>query len=154
VDVDARRLGRFLFALCLVALAILVVFFSVVGAHHNDQINRLRHDGVPVTVTVSTCQGLLGGSGSNAAGYSCRGAFTVSGHRYNEAIPGNSFYAPGTTLRSVTVPGDPALLSPARSVAAEHASWKVFILPGVLLVVLLLLLGVLLARRRRARAVD
>jgi hypothetical protein len=90
----------------------------------------------------------MGGSGSNAIGYSCRGSFTLAGHRYNEAIPGTTARTLGSRFRAVAVPGDPALLSPVGTVAAEHASAKVFILPAILLAVLALLIGGLVLRRR------
>jgi hypothetical protein len=149
VDVDARRLGRVFLAIFLAGLAVVVVVLVVAGVHKNAQINRLRQHGVVVQVTVSGCEGLLGGSGSNAAGYSCRGTFTLSGHHYNESLPGSTFHAPGAMIREVTVPGDPALLSPVHTVATERTSWDVFILPAILLVVLLLLLGYLVLQRRR-----
>jgi MYXO-CTERM domain-containing protein len=149
VDVDARRLVRVLLAILLVGLAALTVFLVVVGLHHNSQINRLRQHGVTVQVTVSGCEGLLGGSGSNAAGYSCRGTFTLSGHTYNESLPGSTLHHPGAIIREVTVPGDPALLSTVHSVATDHTSAGVFIVPAILLVVLLLLVGFLVLRRRR-----
>ena len=131
----------------------LVVLF-VVGAHKNTQINLLRQHGVAVEVTVSGCLGLLGGSGSNAAGYTCRGTFTIDGHRYSEAIPGNTLYPPGARIRAVAVPGDPPLLSTVRAVESGHASWRVFILPTLLLVVLALLGGALVLRRRRVHRVS
>lgn len=146
-EVDVRRLVRLAVVVCLVALAVVVVLLCVAGARRNAQITNLHRHGVPVEITVSGCLGLLGGSGSNAAGYTCRGTFTVDGRRYNEAIPGNTLYAPGTTVRVVTVPGDPGLISTARSLATEHPSGKVFILPAVLLAVLLA--GLLLALRFR-----
>jgi hypothetical protein len=149
VDVDVRRVGRVVVGLSLVTLAALVIIFSIAGANNNNQINRLHHDGVPVAVTVTKCLGLIGGSGSNGAGYSCDGVFTLDGHRYTEAIPGSGFHAPRSSLRAVVVPGDPALLSPVSILATQHASGRVFILPGVLLVVLLLLVGTILYRRRR-----
>jgi hypothetical protein len=151
VDVDVRRVGRVFVALCLVALAVLAVVLFVVGVHKNSQINRLRQHGVAVQVTVSGCLGLLGGSGSNAAGYACRGTFTLGGHRYNESIPGNSLRRPGSKVRAVAVSGDPPLLSTARAVATERASANVFIVPTILLVVLVLLLGVLVLRQRKRR---
>jgi len=154
VEVDARRVGGVIVALCLVALAVLVVVLFVAGAHRNAQVNRLHQHGVTVDVTVSGCIGLVGGSGSNAAGYSCRGSFTLMGHRYNEAIPGSTFRASGTTFKAVTVPGDPALLSPVHAVSTEHSSASVFILPSVLLVILLLLVGALVLRRRHRGASD
>ena len=87
--------------------------------------------------------------GSNAAGYSCRGTFSLGGHRYNEPIPGNTDHPPGTVLRAVTVPGDPALVRTRRDLAGEQTSAKVFVFPTVLLIVLLLLVGLLLFRRRQ-----
>ena len=107
VDVDVRRAGRVLVGAVLGALAVLAVVLFVAGAQKNAQITSLRSHGVPVTVTVTGCTGLLGGSGSNAAGYACRGTFSVAGHRYDEAIPGDTLYPPGTPLAAVTVPGDP-----------------------------------------------
>ncbi len=152
MDPDIRRVGRVVAVLCLVALAGLAVALFAAGAHQNQQDNRLHRDGVTVDLRVSGCTGQLGGSGSNAAGYSCRGSFTLGGHRYDEAIPGSSFHTPGSTLRVVTVPGDPALVSPVGVLAGEHASWRVFLLPAGLLVVLLLLVGAIVLRRRRRAA--
>jgi len=152
VDVDVRVAGRVVIGLCVVGLGVLVAALFVAGAHKNAQITNLRRHGVPVNVTVSRCLGLLGGSGSNAAGYACTGTFTLEGHRYSEAIPGDSIRAPGSTVRAVAVPGSPPLLSTAHEVAIEHASFGVFVVPTILLVVLVLLMGVLILRRRRKRA--
>jgi hypothetical protein len=149
VNADARRVGIVVVALCLVALAAVTVGLFVAGASKNSQITSLRSHGVPVEVTVTKCLGLLGGSGSNGAGYACRGTFTVDGHRYNEAIPGDTFLPPGAAVHGVIVPGNPPLFSTAGAVATERASWKVFILPTVLLIVLLLLVGIILAVGRR-----
>jgi hypothetical protein len=148
VDIDARLVGRALIGLCLVALAVLVVIFTVAGVHKNSQINSLRDHGVPVEITVTKCLGLLGGSGSNAAGYSCTGSFTLDGRIYSENIPGTDYHDPHSSLRAIVVPGDPALLSTPGILATEHASAGVFIVPGVLLVVLLLLVAVIAVRRR------
>src|ERR1700728_100893 len=147
VEVDGRRVARVLVGACLVALAVVVVVLFVAGFQKNAQINRLRQHGIPVKVTVSGCRGLMGGSGSNLVGYSCTGTFTVDGHRYSEAIPGNTLYGSGATLRGITVPGDPGLLTAASVLATEHSSWRVFIVPTILLVVLALLVGVVVHRR-------
>jgi len=154
VDVDVRRASRVAVAFCLVSLGALAIAFFVVGANKNAQINELRQHGVPVEVTVSRCLGLLAGSGSNDAGYACRGTYMVAGHRYDEAIPGDIFRAPGAKVRGVAARNDPQLLSTASDVESEHASWRVFILPTILLVALMLLLGVLALRSRSARAVP
>jgi hypothetical protein len=150
VDVDRRRVGRVIGGLCLVALAFAVVILFVAGFQKNTQITRLRQRGVPVEVTVTGCLGLMGGSGSNLVGYQCSGTLTVEGHRYNEAIPGSTFRSPGSTLRAVTVPGDPALLSTTGALATEHASWRVFVLPTILLLILaFFVVAMTLTRRHR-----
>ena len=69
MSVDGRRVGQVALGIVLATLAILAIVFTVVGVHTNQQDDRLHNDGVPVTFTVTGCMGLLGGSGSNAAGY-------------------------------------------------------------------------------------
>jgi hypothetical protein len=152
VSVDGRRVGQVVLGLILATLAILAIVFTVAGVHTNQQDDRLHNDGVPVTFTVTGCMGLLGGSGSNAAGYSCRGTYTLDGHSYSEQLPGDSFHRPGSDVAAVAVPGDAALVSPASMVATEHSSASVFVLPAVLGVVFLLLGALLLVLRHRRHA--
>jgi len=151
VEIDGRRVGRVLIGLVLVTLAVLVIVFTLVGVHQNQQADRLHDDGVPVTFTVSGCLGLLGGSGSNAAGYSCHGSYTLDGHRYDERLPGNDFHRPGSTVPAIAVSGDPALVSPTAMVKTEHSSAGVFVVPLVLLVILVVVVALVLVLRRRAQ---
>lgn len=116
-----------------VAVVTTAVFLVVAGVHRNDQIAGLRHDGVAVEVTVSGCQGLLGGSGTNPVGYACSGTFTLDGHHYRAGIPGDSLLAPGTRLRMLTIGGDPGPLTTPAALSAEQPSAKVFVLPALLL---------------------
>jgi hypothetical protein len=147
-SVDPRRAAQIVVGLILATLAVLGVVFIVVGTDKNDQINELKSRGVPVTYVVSKCLGLLGGSGSNAAGYACQGSYLVDGRRYFENLPGSSYHAPGDRVAAVSVPSDPTLLSTPAIVASDRASWNVFILPIVLLGAFVLLLCVVLLRRR------
>ena len=145
-----RKVGQVAVGFCLVALAVLIVVFTVAGVHKNSQISGLRNDGVPVTVTVTTCYGLMGGSGSNAAGYSCSGSFTIHGSRYTESLPGTAFHRIGSTVAATVVPNDPALVSPNSILKSEHTSLNVYLLPLILFVVLVLLVAlIVLVRRRR-----
>lgn len=150
-DVDPKALARFAVLLLVVVLAVLVVVLYAAGARKNAQVTKLRDHGVPVVVTVTQCRGELGGSGSNDAGFVCRGAYRLDGRRYVESIPGNTRYDPGTTIKAVAVPDDPQLVAPATTVAGEHPSATVYVLPSVLLVALLATCGVVLWRWRRRR---
>ncbi len=150
VQIDGRRVAAVVLGIVLVTLAVLAVAFTVVGYNKNRQIDELRNHGVAVPVTVTTCQGLLGGSGSNGAGYSCRGTYRLDGNRYNEQLPGTTLHAPGTVVHALAVPGDPALVSPVSVVDAEHSSASVYIVPAVFLVLFLAILTVVLLRRRRS----
>ena len=154
VQVDARRVGQVVIAIVLATLAVLAIVFTVVGVHTNQQDDRLHRDGVPVTFTVAGCLGLLGGSGSNAAGYSCHGSYTLDGRRFSEQLPGDSFHRPGSTVAAIAVPGDPALVSPASIVATEHSSAGVFVLPAILAGILLLLVALLLVLRHRRQPAE
>jgi uncharacterized membrane protein len=151
VSVDGRRVGQVVVGLVLATLAVLGIVFIVVGVNKNNQINELKDHGVPVTYVVSKCLGLLGGSGSNAAGYSCQGSYTIDGRRFFEDLPGSSHYAPGARVNAISVLADPSLLSTPAIVNSERASASVFILPAVLLSACALLVLALLLRRRQRR---
>jgi hypothetical protein len=123
----------------------------VAGADKNAQISELREHGVRVAVTVSSCRGLLGGSGSNAAGDACQGTYRFGGQRYQEAIPGNVRRTPGTSLAGIVAPNDPRLLSTPDQVRTEHASWRVFIAPGALALAFLATVALIALRWRAHR---
>ena len=148
VSFNPRRLVQGALGLVMATLAVTAIVLTVAGIHSNDQINRLHTQGQPVTVTVTGCLGLLGGSGSNAAGYSCRGTYQLDGHAYREPLPGSTFYRPGTKLPSIAVPGDGTLVSPVGIVDAQQASNGVFVVPIVLAVILVVVIAVLLVRSR------
>ena len=151
VSFNPRRLVHVAVGLVLVTLAVTAIVLTMAGIHSNDQINRLQTQGQRVTVTVTGCLGLLGGSGSNEAGYSCNGSYQIAGHVYREPLPGSTFYRPGTKLASIAVPGDPALVSPVAIVDSQQASNGVFVVPIVLGITLLALIAVLVLRYRPRR---
>jgi hypothetical protein len=147
VQLDARRVLPVVLGIIVVTLAVLVVVLTVAGLHSNGQINRLRGQGKSVTVTITGCLGLLGGSGSNAAGYSCHGVYELDGHDYREPLPGSTFYRPGARIPALAVPGDPALVSPLAVIDTQHASASVFIAPALLAGALLALVALVLWQR-------
>jgi hypothetical protein len=149
VEVDARRAARGLMGAGVVLLAAVTITLFAAGVHKNAQITSLRQNGVLIEVTVTKCLGALGGSGSNAAGYSCRGTFILNGKRYTHTIPGDTLLAPGTAVGLVTVKSDPGLIATTNQVESDHTSWRVFTLPIVLLVVLAAFIVAILVRSRR-----
>ena len=151
IEVDAARVGRVLGGAVLAAFAVFAVVFFVVGAHKNAQINELRQHGVPVEVTVTKCLGLMGGSGSNGAGYACSGTFRLGGHLFAEAVPGDVLYGPGTKLAAIAAANGSGLFAPVDVLAGERASWTVFIVPAVLVLVFVALAGAWMLRRRQLR---
>jgi hypothetical protein len=150
-QVDGRTVAKVGLGLVVATLTVLVIAFVVIGVDKNRQINELRGQAVPVTFTVTSCQGLLGGSGSNGAGYACRGTYHLEGRTYNEPLPGTAYFAPGATVHAVAVPSDPGLVSPVTIVASEHASMRVYVLPVILFAALVLIVGAVVLRRRTKR---
>ena len=124
----------------------------VSGVLSNAGIDRLRHDGRPVVATVSSCEGLLGGSGSNGVGYTCRADFRLGGRTWSEVLPGTGLRAPGSHLALVVVPSDPKDLATPAGLAAERTSYLAFLWGGLLWVTALVLGGAALVTRRRDRA--
>lgn len=151
VEVDPRRARRLIVSVCLVALAVVAVLLLVAGLKKNGQESSLRHHGVPVSVTVTVCTGLLGGSGSNLAGYACKGTYTFDGIHYAESIPGTRLLHAGEVVPGVIVSSDPGLLSTPAVVAGQGASNNVFIAPAILFAVFLVLLVVAVRSYRRGR---
>jgi hypothetical protein len=151
VEVNARQVGRVATILVLVSMTIVAVVLFAVGGHKNSQITDLRQNGVRVTVTVTKCFGLLGGSGSNAAGDACRGTYLFDGRLYDEAIPGNRLRGPGSTVAGVVARNDPALLTTPALLETEHPSWRVYLAPGALVLADLGLVVFLVAGRRRSK---
>jgi hypothetical protein len=154
VDIDPRRARQWVVGVCMVLLFVVAMILLVAGIEKNSQADTLTNHGVAVNVKVTGCLGLLGGSGSNGAGYACKGTYIYQGRHYGKDIPGNSRLVPGSTIRGVIAPGDPGLLSTPAEVAAQQASWSVFVAPGVLFFVFVLTLVVLIVMRRRRQTTD
>ena len=151
VDVDPRRAGQLVMAACLVVVVVVAVILLVAGVEKNSQANSLTNHGVTVDIKVTGCLGLLGGSGSNGAGYACKGTYTYRGRHYAEDIPGNAVHSPGSIVPGVIAPDDPGLVSTPAEVADQPASWNVYVAPAVLLVVFVVILTILILMRRRGR---
>jgi hypothetical protein len=152
VSVDAARVGRVALVLGLAAIVLVAAVLLVAGVRKNSQIDTLRADPVPVDLVVSHCIALMGGSGSNAAGYECTGTYTFHGQRYTEGVPGSALYESGATVHGIVAASDPGLFSTTGTVDGERSSPQRVLLPAVVLVVTLAFGAWLVVRRRRHRA--
>jgi hypothetical protein len=156
---EAQRIGgRFWFVvgvLVSIVIAVFIVVSFIAAVNDNARAQRLKADGLAVTVTVTNCTGNIGGSGSNAAGYTCSGEYRVHGIRYREVIGSKtSFSATGTTLRGVADPKNPSTIELASAVAASSTSNSVYVIPGVLAAVFIALALVIARVRRSSRAAE
>ena len=130
--VDTRRLAVIVVSVCVAGLAVCALAFFFAAAHRNAQLEDLEAHGTAVTVTVTRCDGLLGGSGTNVAGYVCRGSFTIDDHHYNDLIPGTGFYPVKATVPAVVARDNPGLLYTDQEAATDRPSDRVYVLPAVL----------------------
>jgi len=102
------------------------------GLHQRAQANDLEAHGVHALMTVTGCVGLLGGSGSNAAGYACRGTYRYRGVTYAQAVPGNIRRAPGSMVQVVIASDDPELVSAPGTVALHRSLASLVVIPSLL----------------------
>jgi hypothetical protein len=122
----------------MVVVGALAIALTVAAVHDNARINRLRHHGVAVTITVTGCSGQGTGMGATLTTFRCRGTFTLNGHRYTDAIGGShTRHSIGDKVKGVTDAADPADLSTVEAAEAKRTSATPFIAPGALLVLLL-----------------
>jgi Protein of unknown function (DUF3592) len=112
VSVDTRLVGRIAALVGVLAVAVAAVVLFVAGYQKNTQITSLQTHGVTVDAKVTGCIGLLGGSGSNDAGYNCTASYEYAGRQYTEGVPGNDRpLATGSTVKGIVASDDPALLA-------------------------------------------
>ncbi len=140
-------------ALVLAMFAVTVAVSFVSAAHDNARIERLKFRGVPVVVTVTNCVGNIGGSGSNASGYTCHGSYRVSGEKYQEVIGSKSTLSSvGSKVQGVADPDRPSTVELASAVARSSTSTSVYVVPIVLALLFVALTLLFLRRLRSSRS--
>jgi len=151
--VDPRRLFRVAVGSAIVALAVLVVVLTGEAVHKNSRIDSLRHRGVPVDVTVTSCFGILSGTGITVTTFQCSGSFELAGRSYNAVIGGSDAnHAAGDVVKAIADPKHPTSVSTASSLVNAHSSWRRFVSPAVLFVLMILLIAGALWWSRRDSA--
>lgn len=137
--------------LALLALAVIVVVSFLSALNDHARLHRLQSAGIDVSVKVLNCTGNIGGSGSNGAGYTCRGSYQVNHVAFNELIGDKTTLSPtGTTLAGVVDPAKHSTVVLASAIKNAHASLANFITPLVLALLVVVLARALgrVARRR------
>jgi len=150
-----RRFWHYAGALCLVIFAAILVVSFISIANDNARIHRLRAHGIPVSVTITNCLGNIGGSGSNSAGYTCRGDYTIHAVTYHELIGSmTTFAATGSSVKGVVDPSNYGTVVLAGSVRTSSSSAWRDVTPSLLTLVLLSLsIGLWRSARRSGRSV-
>jgi len=134
-------------ALLIAVLTVIVTVSFVSAVNDNARINRLRSHGIPVVVTVANCVGNIGGSGSNGAGYTCRGAYRINGVTYHEVIGSKTTLSKvGTKVRCVADPARLSTIELSSAVAASSASPSNYVVPSLLALVLIALISILVRK--------
>lgn len=150
--VDTRRLFRITVGSAIVTLAVLVIVLTIQAVHKNSRIEGLQRRGVPVDVTVTSCLGMLSGTGITVTSFQCSGSFILADRTYNAVIGGSNVnHAAGDVVKAVADPKHPTSISTASSLANAHPSWRAFIGPAVVfLLLVLLVVGALWWSRRNS----
>ena len=156
---EAQRIGgRFWFgtgAILLIVFAVAITVSFISAAHDNSRIERLKTNGVPVVVTVTSCVGNIGGSGSNASGYTCRGAYRVKGVSYQEIIGSKSTLSSvGSTVQGIADPERPSTIELASAVARSSTSPSAYVVASVLAILFVALTLLFLRRLRTSRGLP
>jgi hypothetical protein len=150
---DPRRLFRVVVGSASVALAVVVVVLTIAAVHKNARIGGLQRRGVPVDVTVTSCFGILSGTGITVTTFQCKGSFDLAGRSYNAVIAGSTVnHQAGDVVKAVADPKHPTSVSLASSLVNAQSSWRAFVVPTVLFVLLVLLIAGALWWSRRNSA--
>lgn len=152
-DISGRRVAKIAAGCVIAVLAVLVIALALQAISEHSRAEGLRRHGIAVTVTVTSCLGLASGTGITVNGYDCRGAFTVSGRRYESAISGNSLLlTPGQQLPAVADPRHPDTLSTVAAARSERSLWQ-GLLPAAItfLCLVIVALGAFTMQRKRPR---
>jgi len=151
--IDTRRLFRIVVGSAMVVLAVLVVLLTVEAAHNNSRIDGLQRRGVSVDVTVTSCVGILSGTGITVTSFQCSGSFDLAGRSYHAVIAGSNVnHAVGDVVKAIADPKHPTSISTPSSLVHAHSSGRPFIAPAVLFVLLVLLIAGALWWSRRNSA--
>jgi hypothetical protein len=132
VDMQSKRsvAKHSLHTLVILMLALLSLLTWRTAYVSNQRITRLQTSGVTLTARVTSCEGQIGGSGSNAAGYTCTVHYELRGKGFTEKLgESNVGFAPGTTIAVVLLPSQPSSVTSTVALSNERASDDHYLIP-------------------------
>ena len=153
VSVSWTRVLTWTAGICLVSMAAVTIGLTVAAADNTSRLQRLKRHGTPVTARVTSCLGILSGTGVTVVGFRCSALFAVAGAEHTEDIhDSNTNLAPGTPVPCYVLADEPATLTLASAVDHQAPRWHAFVAPIVLgaITVIGTVLAVLFLRRPRA----
>ena len=143
------RFWRYAGAAVLAIFTVVVIVSFISASNDNSRIDRLKSHGISAVVTVTGCVGNIGGSGSNAAGYTCQGSYRINGVRYVETIGSlSTMTIQGTKVKGVADPERPSTIELASALATSSTSSSVYVAP-MLLALLVIFLALVFFRYQR-----
>jgi len=96
---------------------------TTANEQNNARLTRLQQHGIATHITIRSCIGNLGGSGSTGAGFTCSGSFQVAGIHKVATVNGlSTFESPGATVIGVIDPSNLDYVATTSSVAASHTT--------------------------------
>jgi hypothetical protein len=148
------RVLRVVLATIVISLLGVTIGLAIEAAHHQSRTQRLHDHGVPVTITVTGCLGLVSGTGITPSTYICHGSFTLDGRRYDEPIHESpDLLTVGHHFAGVDDAGSPSDLTLAGSVGSAQSTWQIYANTVWLAIASLVVAGIgLLLLRRAPRA--
>lgn len=137
-----RRLGRIILGVTLAAFTVLVVVLFVQAHAHDEEISTLQQHGVPVNVTIKSCDIQQAGTGGTPSNYFiCRGSFVLNGKTYTKVILNDQHVQyEGAHLAATVNPKNTNAIYPTSVVRQGTSAWYSGT-PLILLIILLVALG-------------
>jgi hypothetical protein len=134
VAIDGRKVVLVVVALTTLILAGVTAGLGVSTADQRSRQARLQREGVPVSVTVTSCTAVGSGIAQLITYYDCRGNYQLGGQTYNEGIRGSTTNRPtGQVIQAVADRDDPSDLS-IRRIETNRASYLSSLVVGALTV--------------------
>jgi len=131
---------------------LVVCVVGITSMNNASRIERLRTHGISVEARITNCSGLIGGSGSNSAGYTCTASYRIGTETFHSVVGGLSTFQPtGTSTSVVADPNNHGAIELASVAKSDQFSITSVILPAVLALLFFGDVAWQILRRRRRK---